>query len=270
MLYWIKSLKQNFLIDSLLIKNTKLVYVHKAEAAKEGFLKFSNLNATILGLTDIDSLLLVNPYLDLVVNSKFWDQGDLNINFRMDLSSPVDRIYVTGSLKNLPFKKAENMVKPLYGIEITSGQIEDLAFNFTMDENIGKGNLKFDYKDLKVDVKAQDKKEKKEGNETKYTEKSVGLFNFAIGEAVRSSNMPGDPKYKPEGIIIVDRTKIKPVFDLLWNCLANGMMDVAIKDFYYNSKKNYDKKQKKEAKKAAKKNEKLTKKRGGLFKKKKE
>ena len=77
----INSIDQNFLIDSILIKNSQLIYVHKAEAAEEGFLKFSSLNAVALRATDIDSLIRVNPYLDLKVNSKFWDEGNLNVIF---------------------------------------------------------------------------------------------------------------------------------------------------------------------------------------------
>ena len=185
----------------------------------------------------------------------------------MDLSSSLDRIDASGSLKNMSFKKAENMVKPLYGIEVLSGYIDQMLFDFAMDENNGKGKMVFDYRDLKVDVKAEDKKDKKEGDETKYTDKSVGVFNFAANNAVRTSNIPGEKGYKTDGNIIVDRTKNKPVFDLLWNCLANGMMDIAIKDLYFNSEKNYSKKQKKAAKKAKKADE-FTEK-GGFFRKKK-
>ena len=271
----IKGINLNFLIDSIKINNSQLVYTHKAEAAEEGFLKFSNLDALVLRATDIDSIIAANPFLDIKVNSTFWDMGNLNVNFRIDLSSSIDRIDVSGSLNNLPFEKVENMTKPLYGIEVKSGHIDRLAFNFAMDENFGKGKMQFDYSDLILDVKAQDKVEKKQGNETQYTDKSVGIFNFAVNEAVKTNNIPGDPNYKTEGAIIVDRTKIKPVFDLLWNCLANGMMDIALKDIYFNSEKNYLKKQKKEEKQRKKEERKATKKsdefteKGGIFKKKK-
>ena len=245
----ITSLKQDFLIDSLVVKNSKLVYTHKMEAADEGNLKFTNLDVIATGITDIDSLIKMNPFLDMSVSSTFWDEGRLNTTFRMDLSSSLHRIDVSGSLRNMAFKKAENMVKPLFGVEIVSGKINQMLFDFAMDENKGEGKMVFDYENLKIEVKKTDKSQKNESDEIVYTEKKGGFFSFAANEAVKTSNMVGDAKYKSEGNIIVDRIKFKPVFDLLWNCLANGMMDIAIKDLYFDSVKNYGKKQQKQTKK---------------------
>ena len=274
----IKALKQNLLIDSIQISNSSLKYIHKAEAAETGYLKFSKLDALALRVTDIDSLIAINPFMDLKVKATFWDEGSLNVNYRFDLSSQVDRIDVSGSLKNMSLKKAENMVKPLYGIEVQSGQIDELVFDFSMDDNIGKGTMKFDYSELKLDVKKEEKQEKNDSLNIEYTNQSSGVLNFAANQAIRTSNMPGEGSYQATGNIIIDRTKNKPVFDLLWNCIANGMMDIAIKDAFFDSQKNYEKafkkyqkQQKKEAKKAEKEEsnkDKFTEK-GGFFKKKK-
>lgn len=250
----IKSANMDLLLDSLLISNAKLEYYQKAKAAESGLFKLSEINALALRVTDIDSLIAANPFMDMSVNTTLWDEGKMNVNFRFDLSSPNDRVDVSGSLKNMAVKQAEKMIKPLYGVEVESGYIDLLAFNFTMDENMSKGKLKFDYKDLKVDLKAKDKDQKEENDEVQYTEKSIGILNFAVGQATRDNNQPGDKNYIEEGNIIVDRTKFKPVFDLLWNSVANGLMDIVIKDAIYDSKKHYEKKSKKEEK-AAKKNQ---------------
>ncbi len=262
----IKASNINFLMDSLIINNAQLTYIHKGEAVETGFLKFSKFNALALNVTDMDSLIAINPYLDLKVSAKLWDEGNLNTNFRMDLSSDLDRMDVAGSLKNMSMKKIENMVKPLFGIAVNSGQINQLAFNFGMDENMSKGKIIFDYSDLQLDVKAEDKDQKKVEQETQYTDKSMGILNFAFNNAIKSSNIPGDKNYKSEGNIILDRVKDKSVFDLLWNSLAVGMMDIVVFDALYNSQKNYEKKLKKQEKKAKKQENQNTKK--GLFNKK--
>ena len=244
----INSIDQNFLIDSLILNNIAFKYILKKETAEPGQLKFTKLNGLATNVTDIDTLLAKNPFMDLRLRGLLWDEGKANINFRFDLTSSVDRIDVAGSLKDLPVKKAENMIKPLFGVEVKSGHIDQAVFEYTMDENNGVGKMKFDYRDLKVDVKTEDKKQNKESDEVHYTEKSAGLLNFAVNEAVRTNNTPDMKNYRPEGNIIVDRVKIKPVYDLLWNCLANGMMDIAIKKTFYDSLKSYEKKQKKEEK----------------------
>ncbi len=263
----ITAVEQNFLVDSLILSNAELTYIHKAGAAESGFLKFSKMDALAVNITDIDSIIQLNPFLDLKVSAMLWDEGRLNSNFRMDLSSSVNRIDVKGSLRNMAFNRAENMVKPLYGVEIKSGNINNLAFDFSMNENKSVGNLYFEYVDLLVDLKVEDKTEKQSNDKTKYSEKSSGILNFVVNNAVKASNQPEDKKFQAKGNIILDRNKEKPVFDLLWNSIAIGMMDVVVKDAFFDSKNNYQKNAKKLEKEALKQEKNDAKK--GLFNKKK-
>ena len=156
----------------------------------------------------------------------------------------------------MPLSKAENMVKPMFGVSIPSGYLNNLSYNLVMNENIGRGSLRFDYKDLKVDIK-KDSTEKhiEESGEVK----SNKFLNFIGNEAVISNNIPGTKNYVSEGYMIFDRTKNKPIFDLYWHCLQSGIMDVVIIDAFYKSNVNYEKKEKKKAKEATSKKKKESK-----------
>ncbi len=240
----IRNIPLPFKIDSIILRNSELKYLHKDKADNPGLLQFSEIGAIVTRATNIDYLIEQNSRMNIDIKAKPWGKGSFNGNISIDLDHPMDYVYAKGTITNLPLKEAENMIKPLYGVEITSGEINVLKYDLTMNEDIGVGSLQFDYADLKVDIKKHNEKKVNESGE----QKSNKLFNFAANGAVITTNMPGSKNYESEGYIIFDRTKNKPIFDLLWNCLQVGIMDIVIPNALYNSKTHYQKKEKKAVK----------------------
>jgi hypothetical protein len=235
----IREIDIPFKIDSINIINSKLIYQHKGKAEKPGVFKLSSLNVKCSNITNIDYVIENNRNMIIQVEALLWDEGKLTTTLTLDLKNANDIVYAVGTLKDMSIKKAETMIKPLYNVEISSGFLKRLHYDFTMNENIGRGTLNFDYKDLIVDIKKSlDEKSHK-------YEKSSKFFNFIANEAVISNNMPSQNNYIPSGLMIFDRTKIKPIFDLYWHSIQVGIMDIVVSDVFYKAEENYYKKERK-------------------------
>lgn len=232
-------------VDSIRVMNSHLKYLHKIKAELPGIFELDNIDLRGSNFTNIDYLIDQDSVLILNIKAVLWDSGKLKANVSIDLKNQLDYVNIKGSVVNMPLSKAENMVKPMFGVTIPSGYLNNLSYNLTMNENIGIGALRFDYTDLKVDIKkdSTSKHTDESGNV-----KSNKFFSFIGNEAVLSNNIPGSKNYIDEGYMIFDRTKNKPIFDLYWHSLQTGIMDVAIVDAFYNSKYNYEKKEKKKTK----------------------
>lgn len=241
----IRKINLPFKIDSVKIKNSELIYKHKGKAENPGVLKLSSLDVIISNITNIDYVLDNNPMIEIYLKAKLWDEGNFSSSIKIDVNSSNDNVYAKGTLSNMAVKKAENMIKPLYGVEISSGYINRLHYDFVMNENIGKGKLKFDYRELKVDIKKAEsgKNDAKSGEH-----KSSKFFSLLANEAVITNNIPGNKNYIPNGFMIFDRTKNKPIFDLYWHCIQVGLMDIVVPDIFYKAEAHYNKKEKKKEK----------------------
>lgn len=240
-------------IEKVALSKSQLKYNHKTKAENTGLFKLSEIEAKVSNVTNIDYIIDSDSNLLMDVSAKLWDSGDLTAKINIDLKNQLDYVFIKGRVLNMPLVKAENMIKPLYGVTVSSGQLINLSYDLTMNENIGKGNLRFDYSDLKVDIK-KDSISKHIDESGKL--KSNKFLNFVANEAIKKNNVPGGLKYKSNGNMIFDRTKNKPIFDLYWHSIQSGIMDIVVSDALYKSKSNYNKKKSKELKEATKKKKK--------------
>jgi hypothetical protein len=228
-------------IDHINIHDSRLRYKHKLEVENPGLFQLDEINVTGKNLSNIDYIIDTDSLFVLDIKALLWGSGELKALVNIDLKSELDYVYIQGSLLNMPLSKAENMIKPLYGVTISTGQLTHLSYNLTMNENIARGKMRFDYSDLKIDIKKDSTKHiDQDGNV-----KSNRFLNFVANEAVVTNNIRGSKKYKSVGTMIFNRTKNKPIFDLYWNALQTGIMDIALSNALYKSQSHYHKEQKK-------------------------
>jgi hypothetical protein len=231
-------------IDQISIANSTLKYLHKTEAENTGLFELDEIEAIAQNITNIDYIIDSNPNLTMVLSALLWGSGELAAEIDIDLKHEIDYVYIKGSIINMPLQEAENMIKPLYGVTIKSGYLNELRYDLAMNENKGEGRMVFNYSDLAIDIKKDSLKHSDEdGNE-----KSNKFLNFVANEAIRTNNLPDDKKYVSYGYMIFDRSKNKPIFDLYWHSLQTGLMDIVVHDALYTSKGTYSKKKKKEKK----------------------
>ena len=248
----LRSIDFPFKVDSILIKDSKLVYLHKDKADTPGEFSLYNLHVQASNFTNIDYLIEQDDKARINVQARLWNKGKLRTHIAIDLFSPQDIVYASGSVRNMDLEMAERMVTPLYGVQIHSGHLDYLQYDLIMNDVIGKGRLRFDYDNLRVDIK---KLEKEKNYDSDGKLKSSKFWNFFVNESIVTSNLSNSEYYKPEGVMIFDRTQNKPIFDLYWKSIQSGLMDIVISDALYQTEQNYYKKEQKAAKKKEKEGE---------------
>lgn len=243
----IRSVPVKFNVDTLELIEASFVFMNKMKGEKPGYLKLAPINGYMSNITNIPELLEIDPITKLDIDTKIWDEGIVEIQIEIDVPNINDPMHVDGIVTDLSFIKVENMIKNLFGIEVNSGYIDLLEFHFDATDVLSTGQVVFDYHDLILDMKQQDRKES-EGDEKVYKNKSNHFLNFMVGEAVRRDNVPGRKTYDPIGNIFRDRIRDKAFSDALWGSIQMGIFDIVLKDAFYDSKKKYEKEQKKKEK----------------------
>jgi hypothetical protein len=231
-------------IDRISVGNSNLKYLHKTEAASTGLFELDHIELIAQNITNIDYLMDMDPILKLDVKALLWNAGILKADFQINLKNEFDYIYAKGSLVNMDLQKTEYMIKPLYGVSISSGYLNKLSYELAMNENMGEGRLVFSYSDLKVDFK----KDSLSSNDANAEQKSNKFLNFVANGAIKTNNIPSTNKYIPYGHMIYERSKDKAIFDLYWHSIQSGIMDIVIPDAFYSPKSSYNKKEKRKEK----------------------
>ena len=248
----IRSVPVKFNVDTLELIEASFVFMNKMKGENPGYLKLAPINGYMSNITNVPDFLEINPITKLDIDTKIWDEGIVEIQIEIDIPNIYDPMHVDGKVTDLSFIKVENMITNLFGIEVSSGYIDLLEFHYDMTDVISTGEVVFNYHDLFLDIKKQQIKKSDEG-ENVYKKKSSHFLNFLVQEAIRNDNVPGKKTYVPIGYILRDRIRDKAFSDALWGSIQQGMLDIALKNAFYNSKRKYEKEQKKKKKKSKKK-----------------
>jgi hypothetical protein len=247
----IRSVPEEFNIDTIQLIDATFIFENKMKGENPGHLKLAPINGYMTHITNVPEYLINDPLMKLDIDCKIWDEGDVEIYIEIDVPNVNDPMFVKGQVVDLSLKKTENMIKNLFGIGVKSGHLDLLKFEYLADDSTSVGEMVFDYSNFVLDFKVQDKKEESNDGK-KYSEKSKRFLNFLVKEAVVENNIPGTKKYIQVGYIQRDRIRDKAFSDALWGSIEVGISDIAIKDTFYDSRKNYSKQESKKNRKTKK------------------
>ncbi len=210
------GLDQVIQIDSLDLRNGKIIYLEFAEEGKEpGQLVFSGFNARASNITNVSAQIDKNPYATLHAETMLMDQGLLKVDFVFDLTSNGGNHYVTGTLGALNLEKANAMLEPTAFVQVASGNLNEAHFNFEADTAVAIGTMDFFYKDLKVSVL------NKKNLDKKGLGKSLETF-FANTFIVNSNN----PSFfiTREGYIFFERDTSRSIINYWAKAFLSGVV----------------------------------------------
>ncbi len=199
-----------FEVQTLKIQNSKLSYEEdSATSTDPGKLTFSNFNLTASNIYS-GYKRSVGPKTQIVVKTKFMQQGDLVASWQFDIMDKLDRFNINGDLKNFPAPAMNPFLKPYLNVQ-AEGTIDRMSFNFSGNNDTATGNYAMDFKNLKMTLFNKENKERK--------------FLTAAANMVVRSDTDG---FKKVEIKPVDRTKQKSFFNFLWQCIMQGLKQTVI------------------------------------------
>ena len=169
---------------------------------------FSDLNAQISNITNIDLGRKNFPQTVLKADANFMKQAPLNVTMEFDISDKSDRFHITGNMGRLAAEQMNRFMKPAMNIE-AKGEILDMYFNFYGNDNQGSGDMKLEYKDFKVEVLKKNGQEKNK------------VISALANLIVKNKAINKKANYKE---ISFTRDKTKSFWNYLWNLLKNGAL----------------------------------------------
>lgn len=206
----LRNLEFPFEIKSLKIKNSKLTYEEDTKNSTEpGKLSFTNFN---LNVTDLYSgyKRTNGPKTQIMIQTKFMKQGDLKTSWQFDIMDRNEKFNINGTLTNFPAPAMNPFLKPYLQVS-TEGNIDEMIFNFSGNNDRANGAYAMDFSDLKVRILDNEKQE-------------MRLISAAANVVMRN-NTEGLKKVE---IKTVERKKDASFFNFLWLCIMQGLKQTVI------------------------------------------
>lgn len=202
-------------IDTLFLKETNISYVeHNGKTGQTGKVTFDKTKGTFYNVTNDSAALAKNRFLTADIQSRFMNNGNLQIHFSFDMDDKLGAFSYKGALTNMNAQALNPLTKPLAMIEISSGNFRKLSFNVNADEYRARGNVQFYYTDLAVNILLKQEEGNQSGNRVVNT-----LANKFI---INDSNPDANEKFHP-GPINYKRPLTASFFNFFWKSLFEGV-----------------------------------------------
>lgn len=209
-----RRLPVNLKIDSILINNAEIAYEEFSEKGlpQTGTITFNKLDASFANVNTELKQPDKNAFCTLVATCKVMNSGNLHATFKMPLNETVN-YEAFGNVRAMDLKSLGPALGNLTRIEISDGTLNDLRFNFSYNDDVSKGEVLINYKDLKL---AALKKEKN-------THETNKLLTVVINAVIKSDKDKSVDKSKRTGSIDIERDKKRFVFQFWWKSLLDGL-----------------------------------------------
>ncbi len=196
-----------FDIDSLIVEKGLIVYSEQADADNPpGQLFFSDFCLSGAGLKS-DSI------LGLKASTRLMGQGKLEVDFAFPPDAD-DRYRISGSLGSMSIRTLNPMLNTTAHVDIRSGLLNHLYFDFQHDSSYAEGRLRMDYEDFKIDLIHSEK----------YHQKGLLLnVKTLIANSLIISTNNLDARNHRIGEIFFEREKNASILHFWWKSLFSGI-----------------------------------------------
>lgn len=212
----LRKIKFIFNVNKIILEDGFISYQEHAEkASATGEVFFSDLNATILNLTNDSTITSSQPYAKIGATANIFGKGAIKAEFQFDLMN-AKNIHTYGIVVN-PFDLTEfnRILVPSASVEISSGYNQKIIMMAKADEDYSYGEMKFYYDDLKITLL----------NRETETPKGIGnvLGSFFANTFIIKSNNPRN-LFLRKGDIFFERDEKKAIFDYWTKTFLSGVV----------------------------------------------
>ncbi|TRO64254.1 hypothetical protein [Christiangramia sabulilitoris] len=205
----IRNMPVHLSLDSLKITDAYIKYEENIHPDKEtGIVEFSNLNASIKNITNLDLDRKDFPKTLISIDADFMKSAPLHVDWEFDISNTADAFQISGSMGRLAASEMNKFLQPAMNVEAT-GEILDMYFNFYGNNTTASGDMRLEYKDFKVQVMRKDGKKKNK-------------FVSALANLIVKNKALNDKANHKD--ISFTRDKTKSFWNYLWNLIKNGAL----------------------------------------------
>ncbi len=208
-------------IDTLSLNNSKIVYEEEMDFSKgAGVVTLDRFNMKAspvqsgFGLTKMEDL-------KIKINCRFMEDSPLNVNWSLNVLDKSDGFHIAGKIRNLNMTKLYPFAKPYMNASVT-GVFDEMAFDFTGNDEVSKGNLDLKYHDLKVTIYKKEIPKKK----SKFKSFLANLFVKNDSKGQKDSKV--SEKDVKTIAVEVERIPEKSFYNFLWRNIMEGLKKIII------------------------------------------
>ncbi|WP_044224812.1 hypothetical protein [Flammeovirga pacifica] len=204
----LQTIDYSIKLDKFALNHSTLTYKEKSKNAKQpGTISIKDINLLI---NNINTDLKKNIHLDL--KCKLFSKRNTHISLDLNTSDQASH-FLTGHGKIPAFSMyhLNKFTHPNMGVLFQKGEVVDINFDIKMNDKIGRGNLDFYYKDLKLKLIG------KNDNKTNFVESLTG---FAANSLAYNKNLPG--KHARHAPLYFERVPYKSVVHYVIHTILSG------------------------------------------------
>ena len=194
------------------LEDLYLEYKEKNVTGKIGTITFTNSRIAISNVTNVPSLLRTGNIADASVVTNVLGNIPISVAFQFFLGDHAGRFNVTGNTGSFNMKSLNAISRTMALIQIDSGFMQNMLFNFSGDDFGTKGNIIMKYNKLRVELL----KKNDDGQVSKR-----GLMSLFANLIIKNEN-PHNGKLRNFDVQY-DRDKNKSFFNLVWKTIFTGM-----------------------------------------------
>ena len=208
----LRNIKFPLKIDTLLIRNSKLVYEEEIDFEKgPSILTFDRFNLKANHIQSGYGLKKASD-LDIKVNCQFMKDSPLKIHWTLNILDPKDGFNIKGSIANFNIQALSRFTMPYINTSFT-GEFKTFDFDIKGNDKKSTGNASLAYKDLKITFFKKDKPNKK------------AKIKTALANLLVKKDSDGQTK---KASIALDRIQEKSFYNFLWRNIAKFLKEILI------------------------------------------
>ncbi|HEY5744599.1 MAG TPA: hypothetical protein VIU12_00855 [Chryseolinea sp.] len=197
-------------IDTVKISDAKIIYEEFPEKGfHTGQVEFDDLNATLTHLNNRDSS--AQGKATLVASTKLMGKGLITATFLLPYGKQ-ESYRAEGHIRNLPLPALNRAMENMAFVNIESGRLNDLYFNFYYNDDHSKGSILVNYENLKINGLTKEK----QSHASEFKTWIINLF-------IKNDKDKTMSEAKRLGVIDFERDKRKAIFNLWWKSLLSGL-----------------------------------------------
>jgi hypothetical protein len=209
-------------IENIEVENGTATYEEISEKGKiPGRVYFTNINLKATNFSNVQKMLLKEPSFIVTGSTDFLNRSKIVLRLEFPILDPHEKFYAKGTITNVKATDLNNILSNMAYAEFKDGDIHNVSFQMTADDEHATGTVDASYNNLKIALLDTASVNKRRAHIEK---KLLGLLANTL---VKSNNVPGTKQYR-QGQIDLIRPKNKFVLNYIWNSIKVGLISVAI------------------------------------------
>ena len=211
----IRKLKTYLRIDTVLVKNGKIMYAEQTGAVP-GTLFFDKLNVTFTGLTNDSVLIKAGLVSELRGTLYLMGTGKIDATVRFLLGDRRNSFSFSAQMGPFNLVEINPMVMNLMPAKVVSGKVKKVIIpNVEANDDVAKGKLLFYYNDLSIDILDE--------KHTTWSKIKTGVIGWAANDLVVNNDNPTKSGKMKTGTIFAPRIKELGFPNYFWRCAFSGL-----------------------------------------------